>query len=308
MNVIFMGTPDFAVPCLQKLIKNHNVIAVFSQPDKPVGRKQVLMQTPVKACAIEHNIDVFQPTSLKNDDVSAQIENMNADVIVVVAYGKILPKKILEAAKYGCINVHASLLPKYRGAAPIQWSVINGDKETGVTVMQMDEGLDTGDILRIEKTEIGDNETSEELFNRLSLIGADALIKALDDIEKGISKPIPQGKSDNSYAEKITKALSPIDWNKSAVEVHNLVRGLQTWPCAQTKLNGKNIKIHKSVLTDITGAKAGEVIENNKKLIVSCGDGHCIEILEVQLDGKKRMDTKSFLMGNKIEIGALLGE
>lgn len=308
MNVIFMGTPDFAVPCLQKLIKNHNVIAVFSQPDKPVGRKQVLMPTPVKACAIEHNIDVFQPTSLKNDDIAAQIENMNADVIVVVAYGKILPKRILEAAKYGCINVHASLLPKYRGAAPIQWSVINGDKETGVTVMQMDEGLDTGDILRIEKTEIGENETSEELFNRLSLIGADALIKALDDIEKGISKPIPQGKSDNSYAEKITKALSPIDWNKSAVEVHNLVRGLQTWPCAQTKLNGKNIKIHKSVLTDITGAKAGEVIENNKKLIVSCGDGQCIEILEVQLDGKKRMDTKSFLMGNKIEIGALLGE
>ena len=308
MNVIFMGTPGFAVPCLQKLIKNHNVIAVFSQPDKPVGRKQVLMPTPVKACAIEHNIDVFQPTSLKNDDVSAQIENMNADVIVVVAYGKILPKRILEAAKYGCINVHASLLPKYRGAAPIQWSVINGDKETGVTVMQMDEGLDTGDILCIEKTEIGENETSEELFNRLSLIGADALIKALDDIEKGISKPIPQGKSDHSYAEKITKALSPIDWNKSAVEVHNLVRGLQTWPCAQTKLNGKNIKIHKSVLTDVTGAKAGEVIENNKKLIVSCGDGQCIEILELQLDGKKRMDTKSFLMGNKIEIGALLGE
>ena len=192
MNVIFMGTPDFAVPCLQKLIKNHNVIAVFSQPDKPVGRKQVLMPTPVKACAIEHNIDVFQPTSLKNDDVSAQIENMNADVIVVVAYGKILPKRILESAKYGCINVHASLLPKYRGAAPIQWAVINGDKETGVTVMQMDEGLDTGDMLRIEKTEIGENETSEELFNRLSLIGADALIKALDDIEKGISKPIPQ--------------------------------------------------------------------------------------------------------------------
>ena len=308
MNVIFMGTPDFAVPCLQKLIEIHNVIAVFSQPDKPVGRKQVLMPTPVKACAIEHNIDVFQPTSLKNDDVSAQIENMNADVIVVVAYGKILPKRILEAAKYGCINVHASLLPKYRGAAPIQWAVINGDKETGVTVMQMDEGLDTGDILRIEKTEIGENETSEELFNRLSLIGADALIKALDDIEKGISKPIPQGKSDNSYAEKITKALSPIDWNKSAVEVHNLVRGLQTWPCAQTKLNGKNIKIHKSVLTDVTGAKAGEVIENNKKLIVSCGDENCIKILEVQKKKKKRMDTKSFLMGNKIEIGALLGE
>ena len=308
MNVIFMGTPDFAVPCLQKLIKNHNVIAVFSQPDKPVGRKQVLMPTPVKACAIEHNIDVFQPTSLKNDDVSAQIENMNADVIVVVAYGKILPKRILEAAKYGCINVHASLLPKYRGAAPIQWAVINGDKETGVTVMQMDEGLDTGDILRIEKTEIGENETSEELFNRLSLIGADALIKALDDIEKGICKPIPQGKSDNSYAEKITKALSSIDWNKTAFEVHNLVRGLQTWPCAQTTLNNKNIKIHKTVLSDIKGGKAGEIIDNNKKLIVSCGDGKCVEILELQPDGKKRMDTKSFLAGNNVTVGTILGE
>ena len=184
MNVIFMGTPGFAVPCLQKLIKNHNVIAVFSQPDKPVGRKQVLMPTPVKACAIEHNIDVFQPTSLKNDDVSAQIENMNADVIVVVAYGKILPKRILEAAKYGCINVHASLLPKYRGAAPIQWSVINGDKETGVTVMQMDEGLDTGDILCIEKTKSAKMKQVKNCLTAFRLSVQTHLLKLLMTLKK----------------------------------------------------------------------------------------------------------------------------
>ena len=233
---------------------------------------------------------------------------MNADIIVVVAYGKILPKRVLEAAKYGCINVHASLLPKYRGAAPIQWSVINGDKETGVTIMQMDEGLDTGDILLVKKTNIDVNETSEELFDRLSLIGADALIESLADIEKGNINPVSQCEKGSSYAQKITKALSSIDWNKTAFEVHNLVRGLQTWPCAQTTLNNKNIKIHKTVLSDIKGGKAGEIIDNNKKLIVSCGDRRCVEILELQPDGKKRMDTKSFLAGNNVTVGTILGE
>ena len=245
---------------------------------------------------------------LKDNDIIKQIEDMNADIIVVVAYGKILPKRVLEAAKYGCINVHASLLPKYRGAAPIQWSVINGDKETGVTIMQMDEGLDTGDILLVKKTNIDVDETSEELFDRLSLIGADALIESLADIEKGNINPVSQCEKGSSYAQKITKALSSIDWNKTAFEVHNLVRGLQTWPCAQTTLNNKNIKIHKTVLSDIKGGKAGEIIDNNKKLIVSCGDGRCVEILELQPDGKKRMDTKSFLAGNKVTVGTILGE
>ena len=308
MNVIFMGTPDFAVPCLEKLIEKHNVIAVFSQPDKPVGRKQILTPPPVKQCAKEHNISVFQPKSLKDDEIDKKIEDMNADIIVVVAYGKILPKRVLEAAKFGCVNVHASLLPKYRGAAPIQWAVINGDKEIGVTIMQMDEGLDTGDMLLVKKTDIDINETSEELFERLSLIGSDALIEALENIENGNINPVAQGKSDTSYAKKITKALSPIDWNKSAYEVHNLVRGLQTWPCAQTTLNNKNIKIHKTVLSDLKGGKSGEIIDNNKKLIVSCGDGKCVEILELQPDGKKRMDTKSFLAGNNVPVGTILGE
>lgn len=308
MNVIFMGTPDFAVPCLQKLIEKHNVLAAFSQPDKPVGRKQILKPTPVKECALEHNIEVFQPNSLKDDDVALQIENMNADVIVVVAYGKILPKRILNAAKFGSINVHASLLPKYRGAAPIQWAVINGDKETGVTVMQMGEGLDTGDMILVEKTGIKPNETSEELFERLSIIGSEALIKALAQIENGTAVLTPQGESDTSYAEKITKALSPIDWNKSAFEVHNLVRGLQTWPCAQTTLAGKNIKIHKTLLSNKKGNTIGEIIDNKNILTVCCGDGKCVDILELQLDGKKRMDTKSFLMGNQVPLGTILGE
>ena len=308
MNVIFMGTPDFAVPCLEKLTEHHNVLAVFSQPDKPVGRKQILKPTPVKECAMKHNIEVFQPNSLKSDDVALQIEQMKADVIVVVAYGKILPKRILDAAKFGSINVHASLLPKYRGAAPIQWAVINGDKQTGVTVMQMGEGLDTGDMILVKKTDIGENETSEELFEKLSFLGSETLIDALYEIENGTAEFTPQGESNTSYAEKITKALSPIDWNKSALEVHNLVRGLQTWPCAQTTLNGKNIKIHKTVLSDKMGNKSGEVIDNDKVLTVSCGDGKCFDILELQLDGKKRMDTKSFLMGNKVPKGTILGE
>ena len=308
MNVIFMGTPDFAVPCLEKLIEHHNVLAVFSQLDKPVGRKQILKPTPVKECALEHNINVYQPNSLKDDEVANQIEQLSADIIVVVAYGKILPKRILDAAKYGSINVHASLLPKYRGAAPIQWAVINGDKQTGVTVMQMGEGLDTGDMILVRKTDIDINETSEELFERLSVIGSEALIEALDEISSGTATFTPQGDSDTSYAEKITKALSPIDWNKSALQVHNLVRGLQTWPCAQTTFNGKNIKIHKTVLTDKKANKSGEVVYNNGVLTVGCGDGNCVDILELQLDGKKRMDTKSFLMGNQVPLGTILGE
>lgn len=309
MNIVFMGTPDFAVPCLEKLIENHhNVLAVFSQPDKPVGRKQILTPPPVKECAVKNDIPVYQPSSLKNSDALDIINGYKPDIILVVAYGKILPSSILKAAKYGCVNVHASLLPKYRGAAPIQWSILNGDEETGVTVMQMDEGLDTGDMLLVKKTAIDINETSEELFDRLSVIGADALIECLDNLEKGKIIPVNQSDEGTSYAQKITKALSPIDWNKSAIEIHNQVRGLQTWPCASTVIHGKTVKIHKTVLSDKTGNIAGEIIDNNKVMTVCCGDGKCVDILELQPDGKKRMDIKSFLAGNKLEISAVLGE
>lgn len=309
MKIVFMGTPDFAVPCLQKLIDSkHEVVGVFSQPDKKVGRKQILTPPQVKALAVENNLPVFQPNSLKTGEAYDIVKELNPDLIVVVAYGKILPKEILDYSKYGCINVHASLLPKYRGAAPIQWSVFNGDKETGVTIMQMDVGLDTGDMLYVEKTDIGINETSEELFDRLSVIGADALIKTIDMIENKTVVRTPQPEGDFGYAPMIDKSMCIIDWNKSAFEIHNKIRGLQSWPVALTKLNGKNLKIHKSVLSNVLANDTGKIVNNKNVLTVCCGDGKCIDILEVQLDGKKRMDTKSFLSGNKVDIGTFLGE
>lgn len=310
MNIVFMGTPDFAVPCLEKLIKseNCNVLAVFTQPDKKVGRKQLLTPSPVKVLAVQHNIPVYQPVTLKNEDAFETIRKLNPDLMVVVAYGKILPKRILDYPKFGCINVHASLLPKYRGAAPIQWAVLNGDKKTGVCVQQMDIGIDTGDILFTEETDIGINETSEELFERLSVIGADALIKTMDLIIKGQTNPVPQPDGDFGYASMIDKSMSNIDWSKSAFEVHNQIRGLQSWPCASTVINGKNVKVHKSVLSSEKGNEAGKVVNNKNVVTVSCGDGNCIDILELQPDGKKRMDAKSFLAGNKIETGQFIGE
>ena len=310
MNIVFMGTPDFAVPCLEKLIKcdNCNVLAVFTQPDKKVGRKQLLTPPPVKVLAVQHNIPVYQPVTLKNEDAFETIRKLNPDLLVVVAYGKILPKPILDYPKFGCINVHASLLPKYRGAAPIKWAVLNGDKKTGVCVQQMDIGIDTGDILFTEETDIGINETSEELFERLSVIGADALIKTIDLIIKGQTNPVPQPDGDFGYASMIDKSMSNIDWSKSAFEVHNQIRGLQSWPCASTVINGKNVKVHKSVLSSEKGNEAGKVVNNKNVVTVSCGDGNCIDILELQPDGKKRMDAKSFLAGNKIETGQFIGE
>ncbi len=304
-----MGTPDFAVPCLQKLIDNHyDVVGVFTQPDKPVGRKQILTPPPVKELAVKNKIEVYQPEKLKNSNSAEIIRELSPDIIIVVAYGKILPPEILNIAQYGCINVHASLLPKYRGAAPIQWAVLNGDKTTGVSIMQMDEGLDTGDIILVKETEIGENETSEELFDRLSEIGSDALIEALNLIETNEVTYTPQPNCDTGYAKMISRDLCPIDWNDSAANIHNKVRGLQTWPVAITTLNGKNLKIHKTKMVENACVTPGMIVDNNKKIIVSCGDGKCLEILELQYEGKKRMDTKSFLSGNKIEIGTVLGK
>lgn len=308
MKIVFMGTPDFAVPCLDKLKNSkHSIEAVFSQPDKPVGRKQILTPPSVKAWATENSIPVFQPVKIRNTDTIETIKRLNPDIIIVVAYGKILPKEILSVAKYGCINVHASLLPKYRGAAPIQWAVLDGEKKTGVSIMQMDEGLDTGDVILMRETEIGEDETSAELFDRLSYIGADALIDALDMIESGNANPKKQPEGYFGYARMITKELCPIDWSKSAFEIHNQVRGLQTWPVATTVIDSKTVKIHKTRHTDIKGNKAGEIVENNKRLIICCGDGNCLEILEIQAEGKKRMAAKDFLLGNKLELHSVIG-
>lgn len=307
MNLIFMGTPDFAVPCLSKLVENnHNVMAVFSQPDKPKGRGQRLTAPPVKECAENLGIPVYQPATLKNGEAMKIITSLSPDLIVVVAYGKILPKEILTSARFGCVNVHGSLLPKYRGAAPIQWAVLNGEEETGVTIMQMDQGIDTGDILLVKKTKIGENENSEQLFNRLSNLGSEALIEALQLIERGKLQPTKQPENNSSYAGMINKVMCPIDWSKTAQEIHNQIRGLNSWPVATTIVSGKKIKIYSSVLRSETGKTNGELVDN-KHFIVTCGDKKCIQILEVQQDGKKRMNADDFLRGNRIELGIILG-
>ncbi|MCD7797756.1 MAG: methionyl-tRNA formyltransferase [Clostridiales bacterium] len=309
MKIIFMGTPDFAVECLRQTVDaGYDIETVFTQPDKPVGRKRILTPPPVKSFALGRGLSVYQPESLKDAETVDFIKSINADVIIVVAYGKILSSDILNSARYGCINVHASLLPKYRGAAPIQRAIINGEKETGVSIMQMDEGIDTGDILFSQSTPIGENETSSELFDRLAVMGGNALLKTLGALENGKLNPTKQPDGDFGYAEKITKELCPIDWNKSALQVHNLVRGLQDSPCAQTVINGKIFKIHKTVLSLKTGNKAGEIVDNKDVITVCCGDGKCVDITELQAQGKNRMKTADFLRGNKIEISSVLGE
>lgn len=309
MRIVFMGTPEFAVPCLQKLIDlGHEVTGVFTQPDKPQGRKMVLTPPPVKVLAEANGIKVYQPVKMRDGAALEMLEECSPDLAIVVAYGKILPKEILEYPKHGCINIHASLLPSLRGAAPIQWSVINGCKETGVTSMQMDEGLDTGDMLLVGKLEIGENETAGELHDRLSLLGADILEKTVDALIKGELKPEKQDHSAFTYAPMLSKELSPVDWSESAQKVHDKVRGLCPWPSATSKLNGKNVKIHKTVLSDIKGtSNPGEIVEAGKNLIVSCGDGKCVEILVIQAEGKKAMAAADFLRGNPVECGTCFG-
>lgn len=302
MRVIFMGTPEFAVPCLSALAEKHSVVGVFTQPDKPKGRKQILTPPPVKERANELGIPVFQPNTLKGDEAFKTIVQLNADVIVVVAYGKILPQKILEQPRFGCINVHASLLPKYRGAAPIQWSVINGEKETGVTTMQMDAGLDTGDILQTASLTIGDDETADELHDRLSALGAKLIIETLEAVENGTATRTKQDDKLSSYVSVLSKDISPIDFTKSAQEVHNHVRGLNSWPSASAVIDGKRIKIHKTRLADGCG-KPGEII-SLKPLTVACGKG-AVEILELQPEGKKKMAADDFLRGNKLALHTL---
>ncbi len=303
-----MGTPDFAVPCLQSIIdEKYDVVGVFTQPDKPKGRGYVMTPPPVKELAIKYSIPVFQPQKMREEETLNLFKSLNPDLVIVVAYGKILPKEILDIPPYGCINVHASLLPKYRGAGPIQWSVINGEKETGVTTMYMDVGLDTGDIIINNSLKIGENETAGELHDRISLLGSETLIKTLKLLEKGEIKRTKQDDTQATYAPMLDKNLCEIDFSKDALTVHNLIRGLSPWPIAVTKLKDKTLKIHRSLyIKKNTFSKPGEVVENDGKLVVSCGRG-CIEILELQLEGKKRMNTTDFLRGHPIELKTILG-
>ena len=303
-----MGTPDFAAKSLKSLIDSkYDVCAVFTQPDKPKGRGYKLTPSEVKKLALENNIEVFQPAKLKTGEAFDIIKELNPDIIVVVAYGKILPKEIIEFPKYGCINVHGSLLPKYIGAAPIQWSVINGERKTGVTTMYMDEGLDTGDMILKEETDILENETSGELYERLSVLGAKLLIKTIEEIENGSTKREKQDNNNFSYAPMLNKDMALIDWNKSADEIHNLIRGLNPWPIAFSYINGKRFKIYKSCISNLVGKIPGEVI-SEKPFVIACGENTAIELLEVQYEGKKRMSSEDFLRGYKIEKNMKLGE
>lgn len=306
MRIVFMGTPDFAVPCLQRLIDcGHEVTGVFTQPDKPQGRKMILTPPPVKMLATQNSIPVYQPLKMKDGSALEMLKEANPELVIVVAYGKILPKEILEYPQYGCINIHASLLPELRGAAPIQWSVINGCKKTGVTSMQMDEGLDTGDMLLKEEIEIGENDTAEDIHDKLSSLGADVLEKTIDALLKNNLNPVKQDHDRFTYAPMLSKDLSPIDWNLSADEIHNKIRGLYPWPSATAFINGKKVKIHRSIKVDDKGSSAGEIIEAGKRLVVSCGDGKCIEITNIQADGKKAMSSADYLRGNSLSAGEI---
>lgn len=307
MRILFMGTPDFAVPCLEKLIKDgHNIVGVLTQPDKPQGRKMKLTPPPVKELALQNNLEVYQPESLKNDAIKQLLEDKQPELIVVVAYGKILPKYVLDFPKYGCINVHGSLLPRWRGAAPIQWSIIAGDKTAGVTTMKMAEGLDTGDMLLKYETEIAQTETAGELFDRLALNGAELLHDTIEQIDSIV--PEVQDESKANYAHMLDKQMAQIDWSKSNKEIDCLIRGLNPWPVALTTLNGERLKIYSASLQNASG-KAGEVLKADSKngLLVACGEGAML-LNEIQAVGGKRMNAKDYLRGHKIEVGSILGK
>lgn len=305
MRIVFMGTPDFAAASLKKLIdKKYDIAAVFTQPDKPRDRGMKLSYSPVKELALENNIPVYQPTRLRDGTATELIKSLDPDILVVVAYGRILPDDMLEVPKYGAINVHASLLPKYRGAAPIQWAVLNGDKITGVTTMYLASEMDTGDIIYTSETEIGEFETSGELFDRLMIMGAELLDRTLRDIEAGTAPRTPQDHSKASYVKMLDKSLSPIEWAKTPREVIKQIYGLQPWPVATAELDGKVFKIYSAEYTQNKTDKApGSVVSAGKKGIeIACLDGETVRITELQAAGKKRMKASDYLLGHPIKV------
>ena len=310
MKLIFMGTPDFSVGTLEALIAaGHEITLVVSQPDKPKGRGHELAPTPVKETALKHGLKVFQPKRLKDPETIRTLEEMPADAIVVIAFGQIVPASILHMKKYGCINVHGSLLPKYRGAAPIQWAVIDGERESGVTIMQMDEGLDTGDMLLKGSVVLDEKETSGSLFNKLSALGASLCVEALEKLEKGELTPEKQGESPTEYARMLTKEMGELDFSRDAVTLERLIRGFNPWPSAYTRLGDKTLKIWAADVCEKKDPKKqpGTVTEVAKQdFTVACGEG-ALKITELQLQGKKRMDTAAFLRGYHLEAGMKLG-
>lgn len=308
MNIVFMGTPDFSVPCLKILQElGHTIAAVYTQPDKPKGRGHVLTPPPVKAAAQELGLRICQPASLRTEEAAQELRGLAPDLIVVVAYGKILPQAVLTIPRYGCINIHASLLPKYRGASPIQSAILCGDSVTGVTSMQMDAGMDTGDILLTQETAIGETETAGELFDRLSVMGAAVLKETLAALKAGTLRPRKQEEGEATYCKMLDKSLSPMDFTLPAREVHCRILGLSPWPCAKTTVHGKGLKVLRSALCGPIPGAPGTVVECQKRLIVACGDGQGVEFLEVCPDGKKKMAAQDYLRGAKLSVGTVLG-
>lgn len=306
MKLIFMGTPDFAVPALERLIEDgHEIALVVTQPDKPVGRKQILTPPSVKVCALSHNLPVYQPSSMKTDECYETLRAIGADAIIVVAYGKILPKRVLDLTPYGCINVHGSLLPRYRGAAPVQWAVLNGDAESGVTTMKLDEGVDTGDMLLTSRRLITEFMTGGELFDLLAADGAELLSRTLDGLISGEITPTPQPTEGACYASMLDKSMCPINWQKDARSLHNQVRGLNPWPVATCRVENKTLKLYRTTVGGATDAAAGTVVSTSP-LTVACGDGNTLIIDELQPEGSRRMAATDYLRGHPIAVGTVL--
>lgn len=303
MKVVFMGTPDFGVATLESIIAaGHQVAAVVTQPDKPKGRGKEMQFTPVKEEALKYGIPVFQPEKIKEPEAVATLKKLDADIAVVVAFGQIVSKEILEMYPYGCINVHASLLPAYRGAAPYQWAVINGEKVSGVTVQQMNEGVDTGDIISQKQVEIASDETAGSLYDKLSVAGAELCVETLRALENGTAVFTKQDETKSSHAKKLTKQSGDIDWTMPAEKIEQLIRGLNPWPSAYTKLDGRILKIWKAeVISESGNHNPGETVKYDKKTwLIQTGEG-LLSLKEVQLEGKKRMGIEEFLRGFSLE-------
>ena len=304
MRILFMGTPDFAVEQLKRLVEDgHEICGVFTQLDKPKNRGRKMTFSPVKEYALTCGLDVYQPKKMRDGSALAIVEKLRPELIVVAAYGRILPEDILSAAPMGAINVHSSILPQYRGAAPINWAILDGRKETGVTIMYMAKELDAGDVICMRKTEILPEEDAQELTGRLALLGADALAEAIGQLASGTVVRTPQDHSAFSYAPMLSKELSPMDWSRSAQALHDQVRGLIPWPCATMELGGKKVKVFKTRIGGEVQAKAGAIVTADKRgLEIACGDGRSLWILQLQAEGGKRMMAADYLRGHPIEI------
>lgn len=306
MRILFMGTPDFAVASLKRLVEDgHEICGVFTQPDKPKNRGHKMAFSPVKEYALSRDLTVYQPLKMRDGEALAIVQKLQPELIVVAAYGKILPEDILNTPPYGSINVHSSLLPKYRGAAPINWAILNGEDRTGVTIMYMAKELDAGDIIHCLETDIDFHEDAQTLTARLAELGAQALAEAVEMLKNGTAVRTPQDHSAHTYAPMLDKTLSPIDWSKSARQIHDQVRGLIPWPCAQTVLNDKTVKVFATEIGEATEAGAGKIIAANKKGITfACGDGLSLRITELQPEGGKRMAASAYLAGHPIQVEA----